>query len=230
MGLDLCDEYGRLLQNGALKPLQTHFESRVTALSNDSVAAAQEIFTLKWGPTQLPIFNVILMYIYLLPSSQTYPAMAEYLVNTAKVPVDGTDVSGTTAMMHAISTKPYFNTSFAQMMYDAGGQINHRSRYGGTAAHEFVKVYSFDIGTKRRAADALQWFMAHGGDIDIKDGDGISSRYLISRLASRVPEYASVLRGEGQEKEKTLKEKKVGRNDPCTCGSQKKFKVCCGKN
>jgi uncharacterized protein YecA (UPF0149 family) len=23
--------------------------------------------------------------------------------------------------------------------------------------------------------------------------------------------------------------KKVGRNDPCTCGSQKKFKKCCGK-
>ena len=22
---------------------------------------------------------------------------------------------------------------------------------------------------------------------------------------------------------------KVGRNDPCTCGSQKKFKKCCGK-
>ncbi|MGL5438085.1 MAG: SEC-C metal-binding domain-containing protein [Lachnospiraceae bacterium] len=26
------------------------------------------------------------------------------------------------------------------------------------------------------------------------------------------------------------KEKKVGRNDPCTCGSGKKYKKCCGKN
>lgn len=25
------------------------------------------------------------------------------------------------------------------------------------------------------------------------------------------------------------KEKKVGRNDPCLCGSGKKFKKCCGK-
>lgn len=23
---------------------------------------------------------------------------------------------------------------------------------------------------------------------------------------------------------------KIGRNDPCTCGSQKKFKRCCGKS
>ncbi len=26
-----------------------------------------------------------------------------------------------------------------------------------------------------------------------------------------------------------VKEKKVGRNDPCTCGSGKKYKKCCGK-
>jgi SEC-C domain protein len=27
-----------------------------------------------------------------------------------------------------------------------------------------------------------------------------------------------------------VKEKKVGRNDPCPCGSGKKYKFCCGKN
>ena len=26
-----------------------------------------------------------------------------------------------------------------------------------------------------------------------------------------------------------IKEKKVGRNDPCPCGSGKKYKFCCGK-
>ena len=26
------------------------------------------------------------------------------------------------------------------------------------------------------------------------------------------------------------KKKKVGRNDPCPCGSGKKYKFCCGKN
>ena len=27
-----------------------------------------------------------------------------------------------------------------------------------------------------------------------------------------------------------VKEKKIGRNDPCPCGSGKKYKFCCGKN
>ena len=27
-----------------------------------------------------------------------------------------------------------------------------------------------------------------------------------------------------------IKEKKIGRNDPCPCGSGKKYKFCCGKN
>ncbi len=38
-------------------------------------------------------------------------------------------------------------------------------------------------------------------------------------------------RGEGDAKPKTIKRetKKVGRNDPCSCGSGKKYKKCCGK-
>ena len=38
-------------------------------------------------------------------------------------------------------------------------------------------------------------------------------------------------RGEGDSKPKTVKResKKVGRNDPCSCGSGKKYKKCCGK-
>ena len=31
-------------------------------------------------------------------------------------------------------------------------------------------------------------------------------------------------------KKKPKKVKKVGRNDPCPCGSGKKYKQCCGKN
>lgn len=35
---------------------------------------------------------------------------------------------------------------------------------------------------------------------------------------------------EDDENSTVVKEKKVGRNDPCFCGSGKKFKKCCGKN
>ena len=203
------------------------------ALSNDTSAAAQELFTKKWGLTQLPVFNIILMLLTMNPSSRSsYAAITEYLINTAQVPVDGTDISGTTAMMHAISTKPYLDPAFAQILYEAGAQINHRNRYGCTAAHEFVLVTQADSESKRRATEALQWFLAHGGDIDIKDGDGMTPRHIIRCLASRMPELgAAVKTAEGGKNEKsTSGGKKVGRNDPCSCGSKRKFKVCCGKN
>ena len=53
-----------------------------------------------------------------------------------------------------------------------------------------------------------------------------------------LPEWDSLLDEEkrkelykAQKKSGTVvKEKKVGRNDPCPCGSGKKYKFCCGKN
>jgi preprotein translocase subunit SecA len=47
----------------------------------------------------------------------------------------------------------------------------------------------------------------------------------------REQERMSFSHGEGGGKPKTVKRKgeKVGRNDPCPCGSGKKFKKCCGK-
>jgi len=32
-----------------------------------------------------------------------------------------------------------------------------------------------------------------------------------------------------EENKSTVKEHKIGRNDPCTCGSGKKYKKCCGQ-
>ncbi len=51
----------------------------------------------------------------------------------------------------------------------------------------------------------------------------------------REKEMAGALMGGGEESsngQRTVKreEPKIGRNDPCPCGSGKKFKKCCGKN
>ena len=35
---------------------------------------------------------------------------------------------------------------------------------------------------------------------------------------------------EAQKRAKTIDGKKIGRNDPCPCGSGKKYKNCCGRN
>jgi preprotein translocase subunit SecA len=47
----------------------------------------------------------------------------------------------------------------------------------------------------------------------------------------RKQQHISYGRGKDNNKPKTFKrkEKKVGRNDPCPCGSGKKYKKCCGR-
>ena len=39
----------------------------------------------------------------------------------------------------------------------------------------------------------------------------------------------NMLRQLAQIEDKNITQKKVGRNDPCPCGSGKKYKKCCGK-
>jgi len=49
-------------------------------------------------------------------------------------------------------------------------------------------------------------------------------------MAQRQRAAAQAPQGERKVKQITLDQPKVGRNDPCPCGSGKKYKKCCGKN
>ena len=49
-------------------------------------------------------------------------------------------------------------------------------------------------------------------------------------LAERQRAAAAAPQGERSVKQIKLEEPKVGRNDPCPCGSGKKYKKCCGRN
>ena len=46
----------------------------------------------------------------------------------------------------------------------------------------------------------------------------------------RVAEPISTNQDDSLKKKPITREKKIGRNDPCPCGSGKKYKVCCGRN
>lgn len=234
---DLKDPYGQLVEQANLALFRSHFQSRVKTLSTES-AAAQELFTLKWGPTKIPVYNVILAFIFMNPPERPkYLALGEWLVKTAKVPVDGTDMSGTTALMHSISTKPYFDTSFAQLLLDAGADINHRNRFGCTAAHDSIKIYQFDSATTKKSCDALRCFLENGGNPDIQDGDGMSVTFMITRLKPMAPGLNAVLVQSKQRKNEATAtqggqedDTKPSRNKPCPCGSNRKYKKCCGKD
>jgi len=49
-------------------------------------------------------------------------------------------------------------------------------------------------------------------------------------MAERQRAAAQAPQGEQKVKQIRLEHPKVGRNDPCPCGSGKKYKKCCGKN
>ncbi|TFY68226.1 hypothetical protein EVJ58_g1150 [Rhodofomes roseus] len=81
---------------------------------------------------------------------------------------------------HCILTKPVFDPELAQILYDAGGDVNARNRYGGTPAHVLNRE------TMQRSADALKWFLDHGGNLDIKDNDGATARSCIVSMREKM--------------------------------------------
>lgn len=248
----LLDAYGRLLRAGNVYSLRRYFENRVSSFflpgtleAQARSSAADELYRLRYGPTRITVFNVLLAYTWMRRRlRKKYLECARWLVEVAKVPVDGTDLSGTTVLTHAISTHPYLDLGFADIMLEAGSPINHRNRYGYTAAHEFANVASSrDEWYRMRGKEVviagvavvLEWFIEKNGDIDIKDGNEISARHLLRRLCRESPHSQQINRLLGTDRNE-LKISRVGRiieiprNQPCPCGSGHKFRRCCGSD
>ena len=245
----LLDDYGKLLRAGNVENLRRHFDSRVdsfflpgTLKDRARSSAADELYRLRYGPTRITVYNVLLAYTVIRPKlRKKYFECVKWLVEAAEVPVDGKDLSGTTVMVHAISTHPYLDTEFAELMLKAGTPVNHRNRYGYTAAHEFANVASSleewkTVRNKRQAlnqvAVVLQWFIQNKGNVDIKDGDGISARYLLEPLASFSEHIRLLLEADGSESNSRDlgRINQIPRNQPCPCGSGHKFRRCCGND
>jgi preprotein translocase subunit SecA len=49
-------------------------------------------------------------------------------------------------------------------------------------------------------------------------------------IVSSQTKKSTFIKRKGLEEEEGRKKKKIGRNDPCPCGSGLKYKHCCGKN
>ena len=192
-GRDL-DQLGRLLCIGNVDAVKLDYEIRFRgkrmSMGDDEAirAVAQEYAAMRWGPTEVPIYNLLGLFLQILPDQRaTYLDLARFFIEK-KVPVDGKDLSGTTALSHTFSTKPAFDLEYAKILYDAGGDVNHRNRYGGIVAHEIVQIYlPNDKEIVRKATQALEWFLSHGGNLDIADGDGMTPRFMCERLATRIP-------------------------------------------
>ncbi|KAE9974370.1 hypothetical protein EG328_003885, partial [Venturia inaequalis] len=112
-------------------------------------------------------------------------SIVSFLAEEAKVPVDTPDLSGTTTLMWAISTKPYYEPEVADILLKAGGNINRRNRYGCVAAHDAAMVRDYTPAGKKKTCDALRYYVEHGGDMDIACGDGTTPR----EIAKKIPRH-----------------------------------------
>ncbi|KAI9721688.1 MAG: hypothetical protein M1828_005056 [Chrysothrix sp. TS-e1954] len=200
----LNDPIGRFLKDNNLNGLRQKMET---------TGAKEELGKQRWGPTRVPVFNMLLTLIYMNPNQrESRLQMVEWLIKNASIPVDGTDLSGTSALMHSISTKPYLEMKFAELMYNAGADINRRNRFGATAAHDIAMLRPSTKEHELWVASALKWFVDHGGNVDIKEGDGLTARAIVNMLARFAPALSGVLAG-GSSSASHNKAKKVGRND-----------------
>jgi DNA polymerase III sliding clamp (beta) subunit (PCNA family) len=91
---------------------------------------------------------------------------------------------------------------------------------------EFPKEAEKDVILPPKVVSELQRILSNDGDVKIQIG--VSPEQIVKmRQAQRAN-----LRANGGEAAMPVKKqsKEIGRNDPCPCGSGKKYKQCCGKN
>ena len=63
----------------------------------------------------------------------------------------------------------------------------------------------------------------------MEDNDAYASRDVLKKALARLKEEYENDFYEEAEELYVREEPKIGRNDPCPCGSGKKYKKCCGK-
>lgn len=230
------DQHGLHLMTGDLAKVKRYLAEKEDRLVQSGVARedahaklAQDEAALRYGPTRIPIYNLLLLGTILFTSNRAnILQLMRWLIDEAKVPTGGIDLSGSMAISHAISTKPSMDTEVAQILHDAGEDINARNRYGCTPASEICMVRP---GGERLATEALVWFLLHGGNVDIKDNDGVSARSVLQNTTNAfISTGANSLRNMFKLVEKEDKRRERLGTRCCTfCGRQPERLLACSK-
>jgi preprotein translocase subunit SecA len=100
--------------------------------------------------------------------------------------------------------------------------------------HEGYRMFSQMLqGVAERVTDIIFKVRLQAGERTRNVwGGGRASHDQAGQFEMAQRQRAAAMAPQGEQKVKTIKQDqpKVGRNDPCPCGSGKKYKKCCGKN
>lgn len=80
--------------------------------------------SMDWSPIREPDHNLILLGMLALPVRRTQTEVARLLMSETQVSVVEVDLSGSQTHYDDVSTKPAFDPQLAQMLYDAGVDVN----------------------------------------------------------------------------------------------------------
>lgn len=140
----------------------------------------------------------------------------------------------------------YFNTEkeiYAQLLTNPDEVVS------GTVK-ELAEKYNIDVMTMVGFLDGINDSLKEANPIEEMDEDttvnlGFDKELLYKNMVDakadwlyELPQWKDIFSDETrkalyleQKRSGTIvKEHKVGRNDPCPCGSEKKYKFCCGRN
>ncbi|KAE8867669.1 hypothetical protein PTNB29_01580 [Pyrenophora teres f. teres] len=228
---DLTDPLGQAFVSAFKKEFdapKNYIETMIRALGGTEEArktVRDDVYAKRWGPTKTPVYNLLLPALHMLPNNkEEILDITRYLVNDLKVPVEGKDALGCTALFWAISTKPYVQPEFAQILFDAGASVNTRSRFYNTVAAEISQA---DVhGDSSKNVQMMKWYIEHGGDVVTKDSDGMNPKTIVEMMRAKVPGMYDVIKaGKGPRKEGECAN--CGRTPAGSlCGQCKKAKYC----
>ncbi|KAJ7867053.1 major facilitator superfamily domain-containing protein [Mycena leptocephala] len=147
---------------------RTSFPTIRLNLTEDSAAPRIK----RWAPSDAPT-HFSLSYLHFstrLMNSATHGRIQALVPKLYDPAEEGWNIPP--SFLTTVAKPTTLDLEYAQLLYDAGADVNHRDRYGGNAAHEF----------------AFKWFLDHGGNVDIADSDGVTVRYLAKCTQSILPE------------------------------------------
>ena len=97
---------------------------------------------------------------------------------------------------------------------------------------ELAEKYGQDVMTMVGFLDGINDSLKTANPIETMEEDTVVSLAFDKELLYKnmIDAKADWLYREQKQSGTVRKAKKIGRNDPCPCGSGKKYKFCCGKN